>query len=154
MIHPGIHAALARERTSTFLAEAEAARLAGQLRRPARGRKARRRGGSAVLIRPVRPADDGLLADGLAAELDHRDHEALGALDHARRGGVGIARHVRDHDDPRTAEIAIAVIDEQKPGADLTGREFGTLEYEVELDCVPVRRARFRGNAPGRVELS
>jgi hypothetical protein len=123
MIHPGIHAALARERTSTFLAAAEAARLAGQLRRPARGRKARRRGGSAVLIRPVRPADDGLLADGLAAEVDHRDHEALGALDHARGGGVG-------------------------------RREFGTLEYDVELDCVPVRRARFRGNAPGRVELS
>ena len=73
MIHPGIHAALARERTSTFLAQAEAARLARQL------------------IRPVRPADDGLLADGFAAELDHRHHEALGALDHARRGGVGIA---------------------------------------------------------------
>jgi hypothetical protein len=107
MIHPGIHAALARERTSTFLAEAEAARLASQLRRPARGRKARRRDGSAVLSRPVRPADDGLLADGLAAELDHRDHEAPGALDHARGGGVG-------------------------------HREFGTLEYEVELDCVPV----------------
>jgi len=106
MIHPGIHAALARERTSTFLAEAEAARLASQLRRPARGRKARRRDGSAVLLRPVRPADDGLLADGLAAGLDHRDYEALGALDHARGGGVGIAR------------------------------EFGTLEYEVELDRV------------------
>src|SRR4029077_7673411 len=54
MIHPGIHAALTRERTSTFLAQAEAAGLAGQL------------------IRPVRPADDGLLADGFAAELDHR----------------------------------------------------------------------------------
>src|SRR5258705_8525356 len=42
MIHPGIHAALARERTSTFLPQAEAARPARQL------------------IRPVRPADDGL----------------------------------------------------------------------------------------------
>jgi len=101
MIHPGIHAALARERTSTFLPQAEAARLARQL------------------IRPVRPADDGLLADGFAAELDHRHHEALGALDHAREGGVGIA-----------------------------------LEYEGELTCAPVRRARFRGNAPGPVEMS
>ena len=91
MIHPGIHAALARERTSTFLAQAEAARLAKRARRPRRGRKVRLRDGSAVLIRPVRPADDGLLADGFAAEVDHRDHEALGALDHARGGGVGIA---------------------------------------------------------------
>jgi hypothetical protein len=39
-------------------------------------------------------------------------------------------------------------------GTDVASREFGTLEYEMALACVPVRRARFRGNAPGRVELS
>jgi len=136
MIHPDIYAALARERTSTFLARAETARLARQLRpaareRPDKGRQVRLRDGSAVLIRPVRPADDGLLADGFArlsdrsrrmrflgpkealsaaelryfTDVDHRDHEALGALDHARGGGVGIARYLRDRDDPRTAEI-------------------------------------------------
>ena len=55
------------------------------------GRPVVLRDGSTVMIRPVRPADDGLLADGFAAELDHRDREAIGALDHARRGGVGIA---------------------------------------------------------------
>ena len=91
MINHGIHAALAHERMSTFLAQAEADRLAMRARRPGRGRRVRLRDGLALLIRPVRPADDGLLADGFAAELDHRDHEALGALDHARRGGVGIA---------------------------------------------------------------
>jgi hypothetical protein len=122
MIHPDIHAALARERTRTFLAEAEMARRARPLRRPAEGRKVRRRDGSAVLIRPVRPADGGLLADGFArlsdrsrrmrflgpkntlsaaelryfTDVGHRDHEAPGALDHARGGGVGIARYVRD----------------------------------------------------------
>ena len=63
-----------------------------------------------MLIRPVRPADDGLLAEGFArlsdrsrrmrflgpkealsaaelryfTDVDHRDHEALGALDHVR----------------------------------------------------------------------
>ncbi len=142
MIHPDIYAALARERTSTFLARAETARLARQLRpaareRPDKGRPVRLRDGSAVLIRPVRPADDGLLADGFArlsdrsrrmrflgpkealsaaelryfTDVDHRDHEALGALDHARGGGVGIARYLRDREDPYAAEIAVTVID-------------------------------------------
>jgi RimJ/RimL family protein N-acetyltransferase len=205
MIHPDIYTALARERTSTFLARAETARLARQLRpaareRPEGGRPVRLRDGSAVLIRPVRPADDGLLADGFArlsdrsrrmrflgpkealsaaelryfTDVDHRDHEALGALDHARGGGVGIARYVRDGDDPRTAKIAVTVIDGWQGrglgtellarlserarqegigrftaavsadnaamagllrnfGGDLVRREFGTLEYEVEL---------------------
>ena len=168
----------------------------------------RLRDGAAVLIRPVRPEDAGLLEDGFAglsdrsrrlrflgpkaslsaAELryftnvDHRDHEALGALDHARGGGVGIARYVRDREDPHAAEIAVTVIDGwqgrglgtellarlseracqegiqrftaavaadnaamtgllRNLGADLVGREFGTLEYEMALACVPVRRA-------------
>jgi hypothetical protein len=89
MIHHGIHAALARERMSTFLAQAEAGRLARQARRPATGRKVWLRDGSAVLIRPVRPADAGLLRH--FTDVDHRDHEALGALDHARGGGVNSA---------------------------------------------------------------
>jgi GNAT superfamily N-acetyltransferase len=209
MIHPDIHVALMRERTRTFLAEAEAARRSRPLRRPlgrpsegrpSEGRPVRLRDGSAVLIRPVRPEDAGLLEDGFAelrcfTDVDHRDHEALGALDHARGGGVGIARYVRDREDPHAAEIAVTIIDGwqgrglgtellarlseracqegirrftaavaadnaamtgllRNLGADLVGREFGTLEYEMALACAPVRRARSRGNAPGRVELS
>jgi hypothetical protein len=120
MIHPEIHAALVRERTRTFLAEAEAARrsrpLGRPLPRPSGGRPARLRDGSAVLIRPVRPEDAGLLKDSFAGlryltGVDHRDHEALGALAHARGGGVGIARYVRDREDPHAAEIAVIVID-------------------------------------------
>ena len=179
------------------------------------------RDGSKVLIRQVHSTDAPLVADGFArlsprsrqlrfltgkkelsraelrylTDVDHRDHEALGALDHARGGGVGIARYVRDREDPYAAEIAVTVIDGwqgrglgtellarlseracqegirrftaavaadnaamtgllRNLGADLVGREFGTLEYEMALACVPVRRARLRGNAPGRVELS
>jgi GNAT superfamily N-acetyltransferase len=207
MIHPEIHTALVRERTRTFLAEAEAARRSRALLRPlgrpsprpSGGRPVRLRDGSAVLIRPVRPEDAGLLEDGFAGlryvtDVDHRDHEALGALDHARGGGVGIARYVRDREDPHAAEIAVTVIDGwqgrglgtellarlseracqegirrftaavaadnaamtgllRNLGADLVGREFGTLEYEMALACVPARRARLR-YAPGRVELS
>ena len=167
MIHPDIHAALARERSATFLAEAEAARQARQAhqgRQPsvsfgARGflpdwlaarRRARRSrpatestqvvlpDGSRVLIRPVRSADAPLLADGFArlsdrsrrmrflgpkdelteaelryfTDVDHHDHEALGALDRAGGSGVGVARYIRDRDDPHAAEIAVTVVDD------------------------------------------
>jgi RimJ/RimL family protein N-acetyltransferase len=104
------------------------------------------RDGSAVLIRPVRSADAPLLADGFArlsdasrqmrfltkkkelspaelryfTDVDHHDHEALGALDHADGRGVGIARYVRDPDDPQAAEIAVTIID------DWQGRGLGT----------------------------
>jgi hypothetical protein len=97
---------LVRERQLALLAEAEAARRAA---RPRRGGRVTLRDGSQVLIRRVRGSDAPLLADGFtrlsaesrwlrflttktelsAAELryltevDHRDHEALGALSHA-----------------------------------------------------------------------
>ena len=147
-----IHAALARERRDTLLAEAAAARQA----RPARARRRQAgvtagsrtvlRDGSHVLIRPVRSSDAPLLADGFTrlsatsrwmrfltpkkelspaelryfTDLDHHDHEALGALDHADGRGVGIARYVRDADDPQAAEIAVTIID------DWQGRGLGT----------------------------
>jgi RimJ/RimL family protein N-acetyltransferase len=107
------------------------------------GRPTVLRDGSTVLIRPVRSADAPLVADGFArlsarsrqlrfltpkkalspaelryfTDLDHHDHEALGALDHADGRGVGIARYVRD---PQAAEIAVTVIDEWQ------GRGLGT----------------------------
>jgi GNAT superfamily N-acetyltransferase len=94
--------------------------------------------GSAVVIRPVQRTDAGRLADGFsrmsnesrrqrfllpkkaltAAELryftdvDHHDHAALGALDSDDGRGVGIARYVRNANDPDAAEVAVAVIDE------------------------------------------
>jgi RimJ/RimL family protein N-acetyltransferase len=118
------------------------------------------RDGSAVLIRPVRRADAALLADGFArlstrsrrlrflspkkelssaelgyfTDVDHHDHEALGALDHADGRGVGIARYVRDAADPQAAEIAVTVID------DWQGRGLGT-----ELAAQLSERARSEG---------
>ena len=160
MIHHDILAALARERSGTFLtgaeAEAEAARRARQARwhrQPgglprlaAEGTPVALRDGSAVLIRQVRSTDAPLLADGFArlsprsrwmrflgakttlsaaelryfTEVDHHDHEAIGALSAADERGVGIARYVRDADDPRAAEIAVTVVD------DWQGRGLGT----------------------------
>jgi RimJ/RimL family protein N-acetyltransferase len=186
MIHPNILAALARERSGTFVAEAEAeaeaARRASQARRhrqpdrasgtrttplrrflawlqpgtslrsggvprlAAEGTLAVLRDGSAVLIRPVRGTDGPLLADGFArlsprsrrmrflgtkttlsaaelryfTDVDHHDHEAIGALSAADGHGVGIARYVRDADDPQAAEVAVTVVD------DWQGRGLGT----------------------------
>jgi RimJ/RimL family protein N-acetyltransferase len=104
------------------------------------------RGGSTVLIRQVRAADAPLLADGFArlsarsrqmrflgpkttlsaaelrylTEVDHHDHEALGALSPADGRGVGIARYIRDPADPEAAEIAVTIAD------DWQGRGLGT----------------------------
>ena len=113
------------------------------------------RDGSKVVIRQVRGTDAPLLADGFSrlsarsrqmrfltrkdkltqaelryfTEVDHHDHEALAALDHADGRGVGIARYVRDAGDPQAAEIAVTVADDwQGRGlgaellAQLTGR--------------------------------
>ncbi len=89
-----------------------------------------------MLVRPVRASDAPLLADGFArlsarsrhqrflapkarlsaaelrylTDVDHYDHEALGAVDLAGKG-VGIARYIRSRRDPRAAEIAITVVD-------------------------------------------
>ncbi len=104
------------------------------------------RDGSRAAIRPVQSGDAALLAEGFAglsaqsrhqrfltgkaelsaAELryfthvDHRNHEALGALSQPGGRGLGIARYIRDPDRPEAAEVAVAIIDEWQ------GRGLGT----------------------------
>jgi GNAT superfamily N-acetyltransferase len=94
--------------------------------------------GSEVLVRPVRPEDKPLLIQGWSrlsgesvyrrflqprpglsvdelaffTELDHVDHEAIGARDAATREGVGIARYVREKARPHAAEAAVVVVDD------------------------------------------
>jgi RimJ/RimL family protein N-acetyltransferase len=94
--------------------------------------------GSIVLIRQVQPRDAPLLADGFArlsaesrrlrfltskselfpaelryfTEIDHNNHEALGALDQIDGRGLGIARYIRQASDPEAAEIAVVVVDD------------------------------------------
>jgi RimJ/RimL family protein N-acetyltransferase len=101
------------------------------------GRQVALRDGSRVVIRPVRAADAPLLADGFArlsarsrrmrflgdkktlslselrflTEVDHHDHEALAALNPADERGVGIARYIRDAEDPKAAEVAVTIAD-------------------------------------------
>ena len=118
------------------------------------------RDGSRVLIRPVQTADAALVADGFArlsprsrelrfltrkkqlstaelryfTDVDHHDHEALVALNHADGRGVGIARYIRHTDDPHAAEIAVTIVD------DWQGRGLGT-ELVTRLSA----RARHEG---------
>ena len=90
-----------------------------------------------MLIRPIRPEDREGLRAGIErlslesryrrffstaltlnsrhlrylTEVDHRDHEALLAIDPGTREGLAVARYVRSGEDPRTAEVAVAVTD-------------------------------------------
>jgi EmrB/QacA subfamily drug resistance transporter len=126
----------------------------------ARGKTVVLRDGSAVLIRQVQGTDAPLLADGFArlsdasrqmrfltrkkqlspaelryfTDVDHHDHEALGALDQVDGRGVGVARYVRDAEDSQAAEIAVTIID------DWQGRGLGT-----ELLAQLCDRARHEG---------
>ena len=159
------------------------------------GRTVKLRDGSKVLIRQIQPADAPLLADGFArlsgksrqmrflarkdrlsaaelryfTDLDHRDHEALGALDQADGRGVGVARYVRDAEDPRAAEIAVAIVDDWQGrglGAELLTRlsdrarsegicRFTALVAEDNRAMTGLLRnmsASLTGRSPGTVE--
>jgi GNAT superfamily N-acetyltransferase len=108
------------------------------------------RDGSRVRIRQCRRTDRDLLARGFErlspesryrrfltpmheldertlrylTDVDHRDHEAVFALDESGEG-VGVARYVRSGARPDTAEVAIAVVDGWQ------GRGLGTLLLEA-----------------------
>jgi RimJ/RimL family protein N-acetyltransferase len=123
------------------------------------GTMVRLRDGSQVLIRQVRASDAAAVADGFASlstrsrwqrflapkarlsaaelryltDVDHYDHEAIGAATLDGRG-VGIARYIRSRHDPRSAEIAVTVVDAWQ------GRGLGT-----ELTRRLTRRARHAG---------
>lgn len=94
--------------------------------------------GSEVLLRPVTPEDKPLFAAAWNAfgdvsryrrfmmakahltandleyftDVDHVDHEAIGAVDPRTGAGLGVARYLRDPRRPEAAEAAVAVIDE------------------------------------------
>jgi GNAT superfamily N-acetyltransferase len=122
----------------------------GSAEKPVTGENVRLRDGSVVLIRPVRPDDKPLFVAGFErlseqsrylrfmghkkalslrdleffTELDHDDHEAIGAIDPYTGEGLAVARYMRFPEDPRTAEAAVVVIDAWQ------GRGLGSLLLE------------------------
>ena len=112
-------------------------------------RRTELRDGTRVLIRQIRPSDRDRLTEGLRrlspdsrylrfhaeidelteeqldylTHVDHRDHEALVALDleHPEVPGIGVARYIREPHEAEVAEAAITVADEYH------GRGAGTL---------------------------
>jgi GNAT superfamily N-acetyltransferase len=101
------------------------------------GERVRLRDGATIMIRPIEPGDAAQLQHGLQhlstlsryhrfgapithftrqqleelTKLDHRTHEALGALDLVSGEGVGVARYIRDTAHPERAELFCTVID-------------------------------------------
>jgi RimJ/RimL family protein N-acetyltransferase len=90
------------------------------------------------VMRPIRPEDKQALRDGTDrlsdrsryqrflsphrsltpaeltyfTEVDHRDHEALVAIDPTTGEGIGVARYIRSPVQPDSAELAVAVADD------------------------------------------
>jgi len=115
------------------------------------------RDGTRILIRPIRPDDKEKLVEGLErlspesryrrflrpvkqlserelrylTEIDHINHFAWAAGyrdDEGEEHGVGVARYVRDLDDPCAAELAVVVAD------DFQGRGIGTLLIDALVE--------------------
>jgi len=138
--------------------------------------------GTQLRVRPIVPSDKAQLIDGverlseesryrrfLAAavhlteaqlvyltEIDYVDHFAWGAqviLDDDALDGAGVARYVRDPDDPTIAEAAVAVIDEYQ------GMGIGTVllglltESALENGIERFRAVVAYANHPVRVRL-
>jgi GNAT superfamily N-acetyltransferase len=123
--------------------------------------------GSEVIVRPVRPEDKPLFAAGwerfgkesryrrfmghkaaltageleFFTELDHVDHEALGALDPDSGEGLGVARYVRDPDRPHAAEAAVSVIDRMQ-GRGLGGMLLRRLCHRAAQNGIRIFTAR------------
>jgi hypothetical protein len=134
-------AALARDIESARRSARRAADSGLDLRRarrsPAEGEHVELAGGRVVAIRPIRPADARALTRTFASlsemsrfrrflapierlsprqlhyltHVDHWTHEALIAFDADSGEGVGVARYVRERQDPRTARFAVVVAD-------------------------------------------
>jgi GNAT superfamily N-acetyltransferase len=128
----------ARERVGAYLRGIAAAAAPTAETGVARGDRLRLKDGSEVIVRQIEPEDKPLLLEGFThfgetsryqrfmgpkkrlstrelayfTDIDHADHEAIGALDPQTGHGVGVARFIRERAGADIAEAAVAVVDE------------------------------------------
>lgn len=130
-------------------------------------RRAKLRDGTPVLLRQVEPEDRWRLVQGLKelsetsrylrfhadveelseaeldhlTQVDHRDHEAIVAidLDHPEAPGVGVARYVRDHYERHVAEAVVTVADTYH-GQGAATLLFGALAARARAEGIEVLR--------------
>jgi GNAT superfamily N-acetyltransferase len=131
-----------------------------------------------VTLRPIAPEDKPLLAASFerlseasryrrffttknelsAAELaylvdvDHKDHEAIVAIDRSSGEVLGVARYIRFKDDAEVAEVAVTVADDwQRRGL---GRALlDRLTYHARREGVRRFSALVQGDNPGALRL-
>jgi GNAT superfamily N-acetyltransferase len=158
----GVDAPVSRHDTEEE-AEAAAAAYRRGVQGGREGELARLRDGREVVLRPVRPEDKPLFVRGwerfgaesryrrfmgakrrlttselaFFTELDHVDHEAIGALDPETGEGLGVARYMRDKDRPHAAEAAVSVIDAVQ-GLGLGGLLLTRLTYRAAQNGIRV----------------
>lgn len=130
-------------------------------------RRAALRDGTPVLLRQIEPTDRDRLAQGLRelsetsrylrfhadieelspaeldhlTQVDHRDHEAIVAIDLANPEvpGVGVARYVRDHYERHIAEAVVTVADRYH-GQGAATLLFGALAVRARSEGIEVFR--------------
>src|SRR4051812_34915848 len=127
----------AQERVAAYLRGIAAAAAPTAETGQPRGDRVRLRDGSEVIVRPVESEDKPLLLEGFThfsetsryqrfmapkkrlsprelayfTDIDHTEHEAIGAIDPATGHGAGVARFIRERPGGEIAEAAVAVVD-------------------------------------------
>jgi GNAT superfamily N-acetyltransferase len=127
----------AQERVGAYLRGLAAASAPTMETGIARGDRVRLRDGAEVVVRQLTPDDKPLLLEAFGAfgevsryqrfmapkkrlsakelayftDIDHTDHEAIGALDPQTGRGAGVARFIRERPGGPVAEAAVAVVD-------------------------------------------
>jgi GNAT superfamily N-acetyltransferase len=119
------------------------------------GRSARRRAGDAAPDRArffttkneLSPAELAYLVD-----VDHKDHEAIIAIDPSSGEALGVARYIRSKDDAEVAEVAVTVADDwQRRG--LGCARLDRLAYRARREGVRRFSALVQDDNPGALRL-
>ena len=129
-------------------------------------------------MRPIAPEDKALLASSFArlseqsryrrflttknllsepeldylVDVDHKDHEAIVAIDPVTGAGLGVARYIRSRDDAELAEVAVTVADDWQ-GRGLGRALLDRLTYRARREGVRRFSALVQGENRASIRL-